>query len=903
MIKVQRHVINVGAPLTALHDLLESKQELSHDELLNLVERAICLLGNAANSISVLRRSKILYSINPSKISLAEAPFPNAGKQLFGSDITKIAADSADIVRNLQKNLNQQHPQSSSWSKPQLKKYQAKNEKISFELFRPKSLLTSGEEQISIPATALSRQTKQQLPLTGRLPYFMENWQNITQDSAILDIVQGFQIQFQSFPVQKTLPRSSLQNCKLVNEEIETLLHKGTIKRLPFDDQAFYHRMFLVAKKGGGQRPVLDLSPLNKFIPTEHFKMENLMTIKAIINKGDYMINIDLTDAYLTVPMHPDSQKFLRFLWQGQSYQFVTMPFGLNVAPRAFTKLMKPVIAWLRGQGVRMIIFLDDILLLAPTVETMNQHTRMTISLLESLGFLINYKKSTLVPTQRILFLGMLIDSTTMEFILPTEKSENIQRECRNLLKTQQPSIRQISRVLGLLEFTRPAIWSAPLHYRHIQLLQIESLRRTCDFDTQVNLSKEAKLDLIWWTNNLPSLGGSPILPPTADLTIFGCIQNRMGSIMGDSSNRRPMEHSRVPGAYKHPGAQGSFLCPEVVYEGSEQEGDLSQNRQLDCSSISEQQGRYPLPSVTPLDTGDMEVVRDQTPLSFSSTCSRQEQCNCGGGISQNERPQRLEDRFDCYSAPNQGVPNRSLCVSPDTSTEQIRQLAARSGCDPCGRVHNELDKFDSVRFSAIQPNSRRPSQDQEGNGNIDIDCASMVSSTMVASVDRLSNRLPCLPGEQFKSPDRRIPPKDNPSSIPGSKIGRVENIRRHFETAGLSTTAINLLTKSVKTSTTKAYNCSWSQWSSWCEKRESDPVLAPVSEVLTFLAEQFAEGKQYRTINVLRSAISSAHVHVDSKPIGQHPLVVRLMRGVSICRPPQPRYQHKWNVAMVTEY
>ena len=118
------------------------------------------------------------------------------------------------------------------------------------------------------------------------------------------------------------------------------------------------------------------------------------------------MINIDLTDAYLTVPMHPDSQKFLRFLWQSQSYQFVTMPFGLNVTPKVFTKLMKSVIAWLRGQRVPMIIFLDDILVLAPTIETMNQHARMTISLLESLGFFINYKKSTLVPTQRILFLG-----------------------------------------------------------------------------------------------------------------------------------------------------------------------------------------------------------------------------------------------------------------------------------------------------------------------------------------------------------------------------------------------------------------------------------------------------------------------------------------------------------------
>ena len=130
LIKVQRHVLSVGAPLTALHDMLESRQKLSHEELLNIVERAICLLGNAANSISVLRRSKILYAINPAKISLAEAPFPNAGKQLFGNNITKIAADSADIVRNLQKNLNQQHPQTPS----------SKKRKISSSCLQAKSL-------------------------------------------------------------------------------------------------------------------------------------------------------------------------------------------------------------------------------------------------------------------------------------------------------------------------------------------------------------------------------------------------------------------------------------------------------------------------------------------------------------------------------------------------------------------------------------------------------------------------------------------------------------------------------------------------------------------------------------------------------------------------------------------
>jgi hypothetical protein len=238
-----------------------------------------------------------------------------------------------------------------------IEKVPIKKRKISPNSLRPKSLPSTGEGQISIPAAALSRQAKQQHPLTGRLTFFIKDWLNITQDTTILEIVQGYQIQFHSPPIQKTVPRPSLQNCKLVSEEIEALLNKDAIKRVHFNDQSFNHRISLVAKKGGGQRPVIGLRPLNKFIQKEHFKMENLMTIKSLINQEDYMINIDLTDAYLTVPIHKTTQKFISFLWQGTSYQFVIMPFGLNVAPRVFTKLMKPVIAWLRGQGVRMIIF------------------------------------------------------------------------------------------------------------------------------------------------------------------------------------------------------------------------------------------------------------------------------------------------------------------------------------------------------------------------------------------------------------------------------------------------------------------------------------------------------------------------------------------------------------------
>ena len=182
--------------------------------------------------------------------------------------------------------------------------------------------------------------------------------------------------------------------------------------------------------------------------------MENLATLKSLINPGDYMINIDLTDVYLSVPIHQESQKFLRFIWQNKAYQFKAMPFGLNVAPRVFTKLLKPVVAWLRGQGIRLIIYLDDILIMASSVELVKQHKQITIRLLESLGFLINYDKSMLIPTQKIQFLGLLIDSTQMLFILPETKTTSIRKACQLLVNKQRPTIREVSRVLGLVAYS-----------------------------------------------------------------------------------------------------------------------------------------------------------------------------------------------------------------------------------------------------------------------------------------------------------------------------------------------------------------------------------------------------------------------------------------------------------------
>lgn len=65
----------------------------------------------------------------------------------------------------------------------------------------------------------------------------------------------------------------------------------------------------------------------------------------------------------------------------------------------------------------------------------------------------------------------------------------------------------------------------------------------------------------------------------------------------------------------------------------------------------------------------------------------------------------------------------------------------------------------------------------------------------------------------------------------------------------------------------------------------------------------QFEAGKQYRTINTIRSAISMTHAEVDGVRVGQHPLVSRFLKGVFNSRPPAPRYTCTWDVGVVLTY
>ena len=192
--------------------------------------------------------------------------------------------------------------------------------------------------------------------------------------------------------------------------------------------------------------------------------MEGLETVKSLMRKGDWLVKLDLKDAYLTVPIFQEHQKFLRFCWKNRIFQFTCLPFGLCSAPRSFTKLLKIVVSFLREKGIRLVIYLDDILLLNQSATDISLDLHLVVSTLQHLGFLINWDKSVTTPTQDLEYLGVVFDSTKLSLSHPVGKIENITSLREKALRQPSLPLRALASILGQFAWATPSV---PLLFRN----------------------------------------------------------------------------------------------------------------------------------------------------------------------------------------------------------------------------------------------------------------------------------------------------------------------------------------------------------------------------------------------------------------------------------------------------
>ena len=120
----------------------------------------------------------------------------------------------------------------------------------------------------------------------------------------------------------------------------------------------------VVSNRIGKKRLVLNLRYLNQFLLKDKFKYEDLRLAMLMVGKNDFMISFDLKSEYHHVDIHKEHWKYLGFAWNNgpivQYYVFCVLPFGLATACYFFTKLMRPLVKYWRGPGLRIIVYLDD---------------------------------------------------------------------------------------------------------------------------------------------------------------------------------------------------------------------------------------------------------------------------------------------------------------------------------------------------------------------------------------------------------------------------------------------------------------------------------------------------------------------------------------------------------------
>lgn len=230
-------------------------------------------------------------------------------------------------------------------------------------------------------------------------------------------ITDGITLPFDSIPPAIEFPNTPniTEHFAVVQARLEEYRQFGAIRELP-PGEALAHGiqpLLAVVKEDGSRkaRIVIDLSRnLNGFLTTDSFHYSSVEDAVALSTPDGWYGKMDLSNCFLSFPLHPGVIPYFTFRLDERLYQFTRMPFGLSVAPRICTQLLSVVAFALRKEMERFVRYLDDFLFIAPSRKLIQEALVTAHRVFTAFGLVVNQSK-TEGPVQVITFLGIEINS------------------------------------------------------------------------------------------------------------------------------------------------------------------------------------------------------------------------------------------------------------------------------------------------------------------------------------------------------------------------------------------------------------------------------------------------------------------------------------------------------------
>lgn len=315
----------------------------------------------------------------------------------------------------------------------------------------------------------------------------------------------------------------------LVASELQRQVEIGLARRVPPGTNTHNHPASAIVK----QRPdgsvkcrvLFDGRYINGFLPRRRFRQEGWKELKALVRPGDLLGKADVKDAFVHVRMNETASRYLGFSLLGQEFVCTAAPFGLAHSPILWHKLMTVVISEIRAAGVRVVLYVDDMLWCAETQPEYARSRDVVVRTCARFGIMLAPDKlSGPLGTTTETFLGLQVTTTPRPFIsVPPDKLQAVRDGARAIADRWRAGSRrvfacQLKSLLGTIQYLDTAVPFTRLRTRELHCC-VGSLFGW----RKVELTDQAIADLDWWSALSLERAQKPTVPAplTAPLEVF----------------------------------------------------------------------------------------------------------------------------------------------------------------------------------------------------------------------------------------------------------------------------------------------------------------------------------------------------------------------------------------------
>lgn len=300
---------------------------------------------------------------------------------------------------------------------------------------------------------------------------------------------------------------SCTEHSDFVRAELQNFVQLGALEvvELPEVAKVCVHPMSVAQHPTSGKlRLCIDANYVNIYEPYEPVQFELLQEMFPLVRAGDWGFVTDCTKGYLHLPLHPAAQRFLCVQFDGITYRFKALPFGLSSAVKAYTDLATVAYMPLRRQGGRFSFMIDDRISLASSRQACWLDIFITVRIVCALGFHLGLAKCVLWPCQHLKYLGMLLALDTLQCSIPEQKLQKFVQALDEAVSEDVITARQLARIAGMLVSFAPAVPLGKLYTRRL----FWALSGKATWDEAFPVGADLRQHLSWLRSYVPSHNG-----------------------------------------------------------------------------------------------------------------------------------------------------------------------------------------------------------------------------------------------------------------------------------------------------------------------------------------------------------------------------------------------------------